>query len=397
MKTTQKNLDNSQVKLTVELDAAEAAAVITKVEKQFMREAQIPGFRKGKVPLELIRRQFSNALEEEAKKEMFREYYSQAVNAEKIEEVALADVTEINLTKEAGSFVATIDVKPEFKLPTYKGLKISSQDVTVTDEAVDNQIESLRKAFAKFEDAKEGDAAAKGDYIQIDYKGTVKGKSILELNPEAKIVAEGTGFWTQIEDGRFLPEILEAVEGMKIGETKEKVAAKFDKETAPEGLKGVKAEYTVTLKALRTRILPTDEELIKVRGEESLENMKAKMRETMEKAAVERESVRRENEAAEILMKKVDFAVPQSMVRNAMDNYLSDLSQRAQLSGIGVEYFKENRDKIMKEAEESAVKQVRLWYVIEAIAKAEDIKVEDKENGNLGKAVIDFILANAKN
>lgn len=397
MKTTQKNLDNSQVKLTVELDAGEAAAIITKVEKQFMREAQIPGFRKGKVPLELIRRQFSNALEEEAKKEMFREYYSQAVNAEKIEEVALADVTEINLTKDAGSFVATIDVKPEFKLPTYKGLKISSQDVTVTDEAVDNQIESLRKAFAKFEDAKEGDAAAKGDYIQIDYKGTVKGKSILELNPEAKIVAEGTGFWTQIEDGRFLPEILEAVEGMKIGETKEKVAAKFDKETAPEGLKGVKAEYTVTLKALRTRILPTDEELIKVRGEESLENMKAKMRETMEKAAVERESVRRENEAAEILMKKVDFAVPQSMVRNAMDNYLSDLSQRAQLSGIGVEYFKENRDKIMKEAEESAVKQVRLWYVIEAIAKAEDIKVEDKENGNLGKAVIDFILANAKN
>lgn len=397
MKTTQKNLDNSQVKLTVELDAGEAAAIITKVEKQFMREAQIPGFRKGKVPLELIRRQFSNALEEEAKKEMFREYYSQAVNAEKIEEVALADVTEINLTKEAGSFVATIDVKPEFKLPTYKGLKISSQDVTVTDEAVDNQIESLRKAFAKFEDAKEGDAAAKGDYIQIDYKGTVKGKSILELNPEAKIVAEGTGFWTQIEDGRFLPEILEAVEGMKIGETKEKVAAKFDKETAPEGLKGVKAEYTVTLKALRTRILPTDEELIKVRGEESLENMKAKMRETMEKAAIERESVRRENEAAEILMKKVDFAVPQSMVRNAMDNYLSDLSQRAQLSGIGVEYFKENRDKIMKEAEESAVKQVRLWYVIEAIAKAEDIKVEDKENGNLGKAVIDFILANAKN
>lgn len=397
MKTTQKNLDNSQVKLTVELDAGEAAAVITKVEKQFMREAQIPGFRKGKVPLELIRRQFSNALEEEAKKEMFREYYSQAVNAEKIEEVALADVTEINITKEAGSFVATIDVKPQFKLPTYKGLKISSQDVTVTDEAVDNQIESLRKAFAKFEDAKEGDAAAKGDYIQIDYKGTVKGKSILELNPEAKIVAEGTGFWTQIEDGRFLPEILEAVEGMKIGETKEKVAAKFDKETSPEGLKGVKAEYTVTLKALRTRILPTDEELIKVRGEESLENMKAKMRETMEKAAVERESVRRENEAAEILMKKVDFAVPQSMVRNAMDNYLSDLSQRAQLSGIGVEYFKENRDKIMKEAEDAAVKQVRLWYVIEAIAKAEDIKVEDKENGNLGKAVIDFILANAKN
>ena len=95
-------------------------------------------------------------------------------------------------------------------------------------------------------------------------------------------------------------------------------------------------------------------------------------------------------------MKKVDFDVPQSMVRNAADNYLTELSQRAQLSGIGVEYFKENSEKIKKEANESAEKQVRLWYIIEAIAKAEDIKVDEKKNENLGKAVIDFVLANAK-
>ena len=78
------------------------------------------------------------------------------------------------------------------------------------------------------------------------------------------------------------------------------------------------------------------------------------------------------------------------------DNYLTELSQRAQLSGIGIEYFKENSEKIKKEANESAEKQVRLWYIIEAIAKAEDIKVDEKKNENLGKAVIDFVLANAK-
>ena len=396
MKTTQKKLDKCQVNVSVELDAGEAAAIIAKVEKRFVREAEIPGFRKGKVPLEIIRRQFAKGLEEESKRMMFSEYYPRAIKEEKVEEVALADVAEMKIDKDGASFVATVDVKPEFKLPTYKGLKISSESVAVTDEQVENQFESLRNAYAKYEDSKEGDAAAKGDYVQIDYKGTVKGKNILEINPEAKIVAEGTGFWTQIEEGRFLPEILEAVEGMKVGETKEKVAAKFDKESAPEGLKGEKAEYCVTLKALRRRILPADEEFLKMRKAESVEAMKKEIREAMEKSAVERESVRRENEAVELLLKKVDFDVPQSMVRNAADNYLTELSQRAQLSGIGVEYFKENSEKIKKEANESAEKQVRLWYIIEAIAKAEDIKVDEKKNENLGKAVIDFVLANAK-
>ena len=180
MKTTQKKLDKCQVNVSVELDADEAAAIIAKVEKRFVREAEIPGFRKGKVPLEIIRRQFAKGLEAESKRMMFSEYYPRAIKEEKVEEVALADVAEMKIDKDGASFVATVDVKPEFKLPTYKGLKISSESVAITDEQVENQFESLRNAYAKYEDSKEGDAAAKGDYVQIDYKGTVKGKNILE-------------------------------------------------------------------------------------------------------------------------------------------------------------------------------------------------------------------------
>lgn len=395
MKTSKKNLEKCQVKLTIEIDAGEIAKIVSDVEKRFVREAEMPGFRKGKVPLALIRRNFADGLKQETQRSMFREFYPAAIEEEKIEEVAVADVADVVYDENGGSFNVIVDVRPQFKLPTYKGLKISSEDVSVSDEAVDSHVERLRTAYAKYEDGAEGDVAAMGDFVQIDYKGTVDGKNILEINPEAKIVAEGTGFWTQLEDGRFLPELIEAVTGMKAGESKDGVSAKFDKESAPEGLKGKKAKYSVTLKSLRRRILPTDAELVESAKEESLEKMKATIRERLEKAAVDRESARRENEAVDLLLKKVDFAVPPSQVRSATDAYLGQLAERAQYSGVDVEYFKKNRDQIMKDAGETAEKQVRLWYVIEAIAAAEGIKVE-REGDDIGKAVIDFVLANAK-
>ena len=393
MKTSCKSQDKCQVKLTVTLDAGEMNAIVKDVEKVFLREAQLPGFRKGKVPLQVIRKEFADGLKQEIQRAMFQQKYPEAVKAEKIDEIALANVEDLKFDDKGGSFVAIVEVKPTFKLPTYKGLKIEFKDAKVEDSAVNDQLERLRAAYAKYEDAKEGEAVQDGDFVQIDYSGMIGKKSILEINPEAKIVAEGKGFWTQVEEGRFLPEILDAVKGMKAGETKEKVTAKFDKTSAPEGLKGEKATYTVTLKSFRRRILPTDAEFAEKAKAESFEKLQATVRESLEKSAVDNEAMRRENEAVELLMKKVDFDVPESQVRRAMDGYLQELAQRAQYSGLNAEYFEKNRDKILKDAEAAATKQVRLWYVLDAIAAAEKIEAKDEEKG---KKVIEFVLANAK-
>ena len=393
MKTESKNLEKCQVQLTVTLDAAETKECVKKVEREFMRAAQLPGFRKGKVPVELIRKEFADSLKQEIERELFTRNYPEAVKAEALEEIAPVDVKDMKYGEDGGSFTVVVDVKPKFKLPTYKGLKISEKDTKVADSDVADQIERMRAAYAKFEDAKEGEEVAAGDFVQIDYAGKVGKKDILEINPEAKIVAGGEGFWTQVEDGRFLPEILEALKGMKAGETKEGIKAKFDKETAPEGLKGEKAVYTVTLKSFRRRILPTDAELVERVKAESFEKFADSIRESMEKRAVEEEAARRENEAVEMLLKKVDFDVPQSQVRRAMDGYLQEFAQRAQYSGLSAEYFEKNRDKILKDAEEAAERQVRLWYVLEAIAAEEKIEAKDEEKG---RKVIEFVIQNAK-
>ena len=393
MKTSCKSQDKCQVKLTVTLDADEMSAIVKDVEKVFLRESQLPGFRKGKVPLQVIRKEFADGLKQETQRAMFQKKYPEAIKAEGIDEIALANVEDMKFDEKGGSFVAIVEVKPQFKLPTYKGLKVEFKDAKVEDAQVKDQLERLRAAYAKYEDAKDGETVADGDFVQIDYEGTVGKKKILEINPEAKIVAEGKGFWTQVEEGRFLPEILDAVKGMKAGETKDGIKAKFDKESAPEGLKGEKATYTVTLKSFRRRILPTDAEFAEKAKAESFEKLQTTIRESLEKSAVENEAIRRENEAVELLMKKVDFDVPESQVRRAMDGYLQELAQRAQYSGLNAEYFEKNRDKILKDAEAAATKQVRLWYVLDAIAAAEKIEAKDEEKG---KKVIEFVLANAK-
>lgn len=393
MKTNTKNLDKCQLELTVNLDADEIKAIVKDVERVFLREAKLPGFRPGKAPIEVIRREFASALKQEVERAMFQNNYADAVKAEAVEEVALADVKDMAYTAEGGSFTAIIDIKPKFKLPTYKGLKISKNDTAVKDDEVAKQVENLRAAYAKYEDAKEGEAVAEGDFVQIDYEGSIGGKKIVEINPEAKFAGKGEGFWTQVEEGRFLPEILEAVKGMKAGETKENVKAKFDKEAAPDGLKGEKAVYTVTLKSFRRRILPTDAEFAEKAKSESFEKLVATVREQMEKQSLQQEAARRENEAVELMLKKASFDVPQSQVRRAMDGYLNELAQRAQYSGLDASYFEKNRDQILKDAEESATKQVRLWYIIDEIAKAENIEAKDEEKG---KKVIEFVLANAK-
>ena len=393
MKTNSKKLGKCQVELTVTLDADETKAIVKDVEKAFVREAKLPGFRPGKVPIELIRKEFAQGLKQETDRAIFQRNITDAIKAAELDEVAIADVKDITFNAQGASFVATVEVKPTFKLPAYKGLKIEKKDTAVSEETVQDHLGRLRTAYAKYEDAQEGEAVAEGDFVQIDYTGTVDGKPILEIAPDAKIVANGTGFWTQVEEGRFLPEILEAVKGMKAGETKEGVKATFDKESAPDGLKGAKAVYTVTVKGFRRRILPTDAEFVEKAKAESLEKLAATVREQLEKQATEQEAMRRENEAVEQLLRKADFDVPPSQVRRATDGYLQQLAERAQYSGLNAEYFEKNRDKIMKDAEESATKQVRLWYLIEAIAAEEKLEAKDDEKG---KKVIDFVLANAK-
>ena len=376
--------------LSVKAEADETKAPYQKVLNVFMREASIPGFRKGKVPLNIIKQKFQQEIAHECQQACFSEFYPKALKESGLDAVNLQNVTDVLFTPETGfSCTALVEVKPTFDLPKYKKLAIKAGDTTVTDEQVTERLESFRKAFAKFEDAKEGDAIAEGDFVQFDYAGALDDKAktpLAEVAPDQKAVCGATGFWTQLEEGRFLPEILDALKGMKVGETKDDVKVKFPKDNAPEALKGKKCVYTVTVKGFRRRTLPDDATFAADAKAESLDVLRAQIREQMEKDAVAAELENRKGQAIELLLKKADFAVPPSLVQRQIQSYLQDLAQRAQYSGMSADYIEQNRDKILADAETNAVRQVRLSYILLGIAKAENIEATDADvNAGLEK------------
>lgn len=376
--------------LSVKAEADETKAPYQKVLNVFMREASIPGFRKGKVPLNIIKQKFQQEIAHECQQACFSEFYPKALKESGLDAVNLQNVTDVLFTPETGfSCTALVEVKPTFDLPKYKKLALKAGDVTVTDEQVTERVESFRKAFAKFEDAKEGDAIAEGDFVQFDYAGALDDKAktpLAEVAPDQKAVCGATGFWTQLEEGRFLPEILDALKGMKAGETKDDVKVKFPKDNAPEALKGKKCVYTVTVKGFRRRTLPDDATFAADAKAESLDALRAQIREQMEKDAAAAELENRKGQAIELLLKKADFAVPPSLVQRQIQSYLQDLAQRAQYSGMSADYIEQNRDKILADAEANAVRQVRLSYILLGIAKAENIEATDADvNAGLEK------------
>ncbi len=376
--------------LSVKAEADETKAPYQKVLNVFMREASIPGFRKGKVPLNIIKQKFQQEIAHECQQACFSEFYPKALKESGLDAVNLQNVTDVLFTPETGfSCTALVEVKPAFDLPKYKKLAIKAGDATVTDEQVTERVESFRKAFAKFEDAKEGDAVAEGDFVQFDYAGALDDKAktpLAEVAPDQKAVCGATGFWTQLEEGRFLPEILDALKGMKAGETKDDVKVKFPKDNAPEALKGKKCVYTVTVKGFRRRTLPDDATFAADAKAESLDALRAQIREQMEKDAAAAELENRKGQAIELLLKKADFAVPPSLVQRQIQSYLQDLAQRAQYSGMSADYIEQNRDKILADAEANAVRQVRLSYILLGIAKAENIEATDADvNAGLEK------------
>ena len=403
MKVEQKAETNPCViRLTVTADADEIKGEARKILNTFLREAQIPGFRKGKVPEVLVRKNFAKELKEETEGACFRAFYPKAVEESKLKVIALEGVEELSVSETEGmKFSVLVDIRPQFKLPKYKGLPIDQKDTQVEESAIDAQVEDMRKMFAQYEDGKDGDIAAAGDFVQIDYKGAIDGKPIAEALPELKALGEGEGAWVQVaDDGRFPPELVAALEGMKAGDEKEGVTVKFSETAAPDALKGKEATFSIKVKMLRKQSMPDDAKLVESAQAESMEKLRGGIRERLEKRATDEELARRREQAIDLLLKKTDFAVPPTMVQRQTEANLGQIAQQMQYAGVSGDYIEKNRESIIKNATDEAEKQVRLYYILRDIAEAEklesDEKDEAKKDHSLAEKALELVLAEAK-
>jgi len=383
MKVEKKESSPCVLELSVKAEADEVKEEYQKVLTAFIRNAVVPGFRKGKIPLPILKQKFQAEISQETQQACFRKLYPEALKEASVEPLMLQDVTESSFSPEAGfSFKALVEVRPVFDLPKYKKLAIKPGDVSVSDDQVTAELENYRRAFAKYEDAKEDAVVAEGDFVCFDYTGTTDDdppQPLSEVVPDQKAICAGTDFWTQVEEGRFVPEILEALKGMKAGETKEGVKVSFPKDAAPEPLQGRNAVYTLTLKSFRSRTLPDDAGFVAAAKAESMDALRADFRKRLEEEAKARDLAARKDQAIDLLLKNADFDVPPSLVRRQTQSTLEELAQRAQYSGLPADYFQQNRDQILGEATNSAIRRVRLSYILLGIAKEEGLEVSEDE------------------
>jgi len=379
MKVDTQNVGPCKVKVIVKAEADETRSDYEAVMKSFLEHGRVPGFRQGKVPREIIKQNFHKEITEEVHGRLFRSLYRKALEQEKIRMVSLQDVGDMIFSPETGiTFAMTLDVQPEFDLPKYKKIPVTFEDPAVTEDQVAAHIDRLRKAFAKFEEAPADHVVEPGDLVSIDFSGLIDGKAVKEVAPDAKSISDGIDFWIQVDEDRFLPEIIAAIKGLKAGASTE-VKFKFDKEQPIEALRGKKAVYQVTVKTVRMRVLPLDEELLKQVKTESMEKLREQTLANLTESAQQAEKQRREQTVIEFLLKKTEFDLPESQVSDEISATLDRMMNEAHYRGLTREDLEKNREAIIENATTSAKRQLRVRYVLARIAELEKITFTDAE------------------
>ncbi|MEI6646684.1 MAG: trigger factor [bacterium] len=379
MKIDKLEMDACRVKITVKAEAEETRKDYDAVVGYFAKNGRIPGFRVGKSPLEVIKKNFATEIREEVNTRLLRSLYKKVIEQEKIKQVNLVNVENIRFSPETGMMVSfVVDVEPTVKIPAYKKLSVKFAVEAVTDAQVDERLQHIREAFAKFSPTEEGYAVQRNDLACVDFEGKVNGQSIKDLVPEAGSISDGKAFWMQVSDDRFLPQLVAAVIGMKKGETKTTEFV-FEGDHQPEALKNQTAVYTLAVTEIQCRVLPSDADIILQMKIESIEKFREITRERLMVQAEQVATRKFESDILEKLMAKADFDLPQSEMEQEINETLGRMAEEASQRGATKEDLEKNRSEIVESATAMAKRQIRVRYMLAAIGDEEKIEVTEED------------------
>lgn len=379
MKVETKPVSACTVDITVTATSEETKGEYQKVFNAYMQKGNISGFRKGKAPKEIIQKTFGAEISKETESRLCSSMYKQALENADIKLVKALKMKDVKFVPETGiEFVITADVEPDFKLPKYKNIPVKPLTVSVSQEEVDDYVERMRSAFAKFEETPEDYAVQANDLVCIDFTATADGKPVKEVVPGAEKISDATDFWVQVDESQFIPEVIQQIIGLKAGEEKQ-ISFQFSEKAPMEALRGLKAVYDVTLKNVRKRVVPSDKELCEQVKVESLDEFREEAKARIFEIAEQNEVKRRRQAITGHLLKKASFDLPESELNESVQNVLEQMMRDAQMRGLKSEDLTAQRDAILKNATETATSQVRLKYIIRDIAAEEGIKASKEE------------------
>ncbi|WP_431027363.1 trigger factor [Lysinibacillus sp. LZ02] len=371
--------EGNQGLLTIEVSVEEVNKALDKAFKKVVVQINEPGFRKGKMPRPLFEKKYGvEALYQDALEIVIPDAYSNAIDEAGIEPVDYPEIagTENFEKGKAFTFTATVTVKPEPKLGAYKGLEVTKLPTEVTDEEVEAQIQDQLAKKAELE-IKEDGAIVEGDTAVIDFEGFL-GEAAFEGG-------KGEDYALEIGSGSFIPGFEEQLVGVKAGESKD-VVVTFPEEYHAAELAGKEATFKVTVKEVKTKVLPelNDEFAKEIDPEvETLEALRAKIKEqTAEQKKAESEGALRDD-LVEKAAENAEMEIPAGMINTELDRMIQEFGQRLQMQGMNLDlYFQfsgQNEEALREQMKADAENRVRVALTLEAIAKAENMEVTEED------------------
>ncbi|MFD1362178.1 trigger factor [Lentibacillus salinarum] len=370
--------EGNQGILTIEVSADEFDKALDQAFKKVVKDVQIPGFRKGKVPRNIFEKRFGvESLYQDAVDIVLPDAYTKAVEETGIEPIEQpeVDIEEIEKGKDL-IFKATVNVKPEVTLGDYKGLEVEEQSVDVTDEDVDHEIEHQREHHAELI-VKEAGNIEEGDTVVMDFEGFIDGEPFEG--------GKGEDFSLEIGSGQFIPGFEEEMVGKALGEETD-INVTFPEDYHAEHLAGKEAVFSVKIHDVKTKELPElDDEFAKDVDEEveTLDELKEKKKEELHS---QREQDA-ENQKRETLIEKAsdnaEVDIPDAMVESELDRMLQEFEQRLQMQGMTLDMYYQfsgqDKEALKDQMREDAQKRVKTNLTLEAIYNAENLEVTDED------------------
>ena len=371
------NAEKSTVKITITFTPEEWNEAINKAYQQNRGKYAVNGFRKGKVPKNVLEMYYGKGLfYEDALNILYGEHYGAILDKEKDNFTAVGDpsLSVDDISDEKVVLIADVPVKPDVEIETYKGIKIPEFVYTVSDADVDKDIEETRLRLAKDEEVTDR-AAQMTDTVNIDFTGKMDGKEFEGGTAQ--------GYDLTLGSHQFIPGFEEGVVGMNIGETKD-VPVTFPEDYQAEELKGKEAVFTVTLHKITGKVLPElDEEFAKKMGSDSVDAYRTKVKERLERNAASRSLNETENSIVTEIAKGAKAEIPQAMIDKQNEFALQRLEYNLMYQGIRLDdylkYLNTTREAYMHTFDEESKRTVLHQLIVEKIIKLENIEATQEE------------------
>ena len=377
MSCTVEKIEKSMAKLTIECPAEDFLAAYQRAYQKNKGKINIAGFRKGKAPLAMIEKMYGPEMfYEDAANDLIQSAYEKAYDEADIEIVSrpTIDVTQIK-KGEPFIFTATVAVKPEVTLGEYKGVEVTAQDVTVTDEEVDAEVNKALEQNAKKIDITDR-AVEKDDETVIDFEGFVDGVAFDG--------GKGTDYPLTIGSGAFIPGFEDQIIGKNIGEEFD-VNVTFPEEYHSKELAGKPAVFKCTVKSIKKKVVEeaSDEFASEVSEFDTLAEYKADIKKNLEESKKKQAEQAKEDEAVQKAAANSTIDIPKPMIDSQKDQMAQDFAYRLQAQGMNMEQYFQftgfDRAKFYETMEPQAISRIRTRLTLEEVAKAENLEVTEED------------------